>query len=95
VTSLEKRLGGLCILGSNAVEIAGLLQLCSAGIYKETIALQQLHPGALVAHTQALSGHIGFLADTLRDVGERIENEANAAGAGGMMVEGGRRPPPH
>jgi hypothetical protein len=88
--NLEKHLNRLCTRGSNAVEIAGLLELCSEGIYKEATALQQLHPGALVEHTQALCGYIGFLADTLRDMGERIENEASQANdVVGMMTEGG------
>jgi hypothetical protein len=88
--NVEKRLNGLCMHGSNAVHLAGLLELCSDGIHKEATALQQQHPGALVEHTQALAGYIGYLADMLERMGEAIEHEANQANdVVGMMVEGG------
>jgi hypothetical protein len=74
-----KRLDGLCIHGCEAVTLAGMLNLCGDRIHREAVAIQKQHPGALVEHTQELTGYIGFLADTLSQMGEAIENKAGEA----------------
>jgi hypothetical protein len=38
----------MCLHGCDAVEIAGLLELCSAGIHREAVAIKKMCPDALV-----------------------------------------------
>jgi hypothetical protein len=67
----------MCLHRCDAVEIAGLLEPCSAGIHREAVAIKKMCPDALVESTQALTGHIE--AETLRRLGENIEERANEA----------------
>jgi hypothetical protein len=70
-------LNSLCLHGCDAVKIAGLLELCSAGIHREAVAIKKMCLDAHVESTQALTGHIE--AETLLRLGENIEERANEA----------------
>ena len=77
--TVEERLSGLCMQGVYAKNIAGLLRLCAESIYSELAALEKGYPGALVQHSQDMTDHIDYLADTIHSMGEKIETEAGEA----------------
>jgi hypothetical protein len=87
--NVTDRLNEICMQGDNLVQIAGLLELCSEDIHTEAVAIKELFPGAPMEHTQALTGYIGFLASTLRRMGEEIEKEGNEASDVVAMMAGG------
>jgi hypothetical protein len=87
--NVTRRLDGISSHGFNLADIAGLLELCSEDIAKEARAVQRLCPEALLDHTLALTDHIGYLVERLRDMGEAIVKEADEAGQVVTMMTGG------
>ena len=73
-------INSICTKGDNLVQLAGLIEMCSASLYKEAFAIAELTAKShLTAHIEAMTGHISFIADTVRGIGEEIEEAANAA----------------